>query len=217
MSDEIKEKVPERRNLVDISAVIDDIWNGILRYWWLFLVLISLGASLLYFNARRNYAPYYTASSTFTVNASAGVNFSEGSYNQTAAAQMGKVFPYLLTSEVLNRIVAEDLGLDSVPGTVSASAMEDTNLVTIQVNASDPQMAYNILQSVLKNYPQVSEYVIGDVKLNLMDETGVPMFQQTCLPSKMQRPREQPAVLSYPLSSWLSMPSPGERSARRMT
>lgn len=174
MSNDIKEKIPQGRKLIDISTVIDDFWNGFTRFWWLFLVLISLGASLLYFNAKKNYSPYYTASSTFTVTASAGIYFSESSYNQTAAAQMGKIFPYLLTSEVLNKIVAEDLGLDSVPGSVSASAMEDTNLVTIRVDASDPQMAYNILQSVLKNYPQVSEYVMGDVKLNLMDETGIP-------------------------------------------
>lgn len=174
MSNDMREKEQQQRNLVDISAIIDDMWVGMKKYWWLFLALVSICASALYFQARRSYAPYYTAYSTFTVNANVAVGYSESNYNQTVAAQIGSTFPYLISSGVLNAIIAEDLGTEGVPGSIDVTAMEDTNLITIRVTSSEPQMAYDILQSVITNYPKVGEFVFGDTKLNLMDESGAP-------------------------------------------
>ena len=48
------------------------------------------------------------------------------------------------------------------------------NMLTISVSGDDPQMAYNILQSVIKNYPQVAEYIFGETSLQVLDETGIP-------------------------------------------
>lgn len=49
-----------------------------------------------------------------------------------------------------------------------------TNLFTVSVSASDPQIAYDILQSAIENYPKVAEFVIGKIKIDILDESGIP-------------------------------------------
>ena len=70
--------------------------------------------------------------------------------------------------------MAESLGVDSIPASISAEAIQDTSIFTINVTASDPQIAYDVLQAVIQYYPQVAEYIIGDTQLTLMDESGIP-------------------------------------------
>lgn len=90
--------------------------------------------------------------------------------DNATANQMAKTFPYILESGVLQEIIAQDLGRQSVPGKIEADVMENTNLFTLKVTADDPEMANKILQSVVKNYPTVAEFVIGSSQLTLMDE-----------------------------------------------
>ena len=161
-------------DLISISTIIDDMWKGLIKYWWILLCVISVSASAFYFYARRTYLPYYTASSTFTVNAQTAVLYNEDTYNRTVANQLGSIFPYVLTSDIMQKLVADDLGLSSVPGTIEAKAMGDSNIITLTAVADSGQLAYDILQSVIKNYPTVSEYVIGAVDLHPIDETGIP-------------------------------------------
>lgn len=159
---------------IDISALIDGMWKGFLRFWWIILAVVSICSSFTCLYMKRHYEPRYSAYSTFTVRASASYGYNENRYNTLATVQLGRVFPYLLTNNVLRELVAADLGTNGIPGTITASALEDTNLITLTVTARDPQMAYDILQSVIRNYPRISSYVIGDITLNPLDQSGMP-------------------------------------------
>ena len=87
---------------------------------------------------------------------------------------MGKTFSYIVTSGVLRDVVARDLGVGYVSSEISASVMEGTNLFTISVRDASPEMAYDVLQSVINNYPEVAQYIIGATQLTVVDESGVP-------------------------------------------
>ena len=92
---------------------------------------------------------------------------------------MGQVFPYILTSDALKSLVMEDMGFDEkqgMPAKIMASVVKDTNLVTLKVRSEDPQIAYDTLRSVIRNYPSISDLAIGDVVLKQMDESGLPTF-----------------------------------------
>ena len=165
--------VPEEEK-IDFSAMIDDLWKAFRRFWWLILLVISVMASAFFFVSRWRYKPVYTAYSTFTVKTAEALGYSSTTYNQTVATQLGEVFPYILTSDVMQKLVAEDIGMEQVPGKIKATALESTNLITLSVEADNGQLAFDILQSVIRNYPKVSNYVIGNIVLNPMDESGVP-------------------------------------------
>lgn len=189
MSSETKESRNEE--LIDISTIVDDLWKGLVKFWWLFFVLASICASLFYFKERRAYSPVYTAYATYIVTSEDMYNYSD-SYNQKAAEQIGTIFPYILSSDVLQQLVAEDMGMEQVPGSISSEVMEGTNLISVKAKAGSPQTAYDLLMAVIDNYPTVAAPVIGEVNMSLMDESGVPIgpdnpynFKRTALKGAM--------------------------------
>ena len=157
-----------------LTTLLDDMWRGLKKFYWICILIISGSATVFFIQAQRSYSPVYEAYSSFVVNTKTAYAYESTYYNKTAAAQMSRTFPYIMTSGVLNQVVGESLGLNYVPASITAEAMEDTALFTIRVNAGDPQMAYKVLQAVIDNYPTVAKYIIGDTQLTLMDESGVP-------------------------------------------
>ena len=116
-----------------------------------------------------SYTPQYVASATVSVTTPGG------SYGNIESAQeMAAVFPYVLTSGVLEDVVMNDMGLDYLPGTIDVQAEDGMNMLTISVSSDDPQMAYDMLTSVINKYPEVAEYIFGETKLQILDETGIP-------------------------------------------
>lgn len=159
---------------IDIGIFIENFFRAFFQLWWIFIIVISMYSSFCYFRAKASYSPYYKTSATFVVSVNQAGIYSDSYYNAATAEQMAKTFPYILNSGILQKVVAEDLGMDSVPGSISAVAIENQNLFELSVSGSDPQQIYDVLQSVIKNYPSVAEYVIGDTQLHILDETGVP-------------------------------------------
>lgn len=160
--------------LFDISVLVENLWRGWRQFWWLFLIVISILSTLFYTKARLNYCPLYKATSTFVISINQAVSYSSDYYNNATASQMSKTFPYILNSGVLQTVVARDLGLEEISEVITAEAMDDTNLFELSVTGNDAQRAYDVLQSVIVNYPSVAEFVIGDTQLYVLDESGVP-------------------------------------------
>lgn len=156
---------------IDLTKYLGDFGQGIKKFWWLVIGLAVVFAAQAFFSVSYSYVPTYVASATMSVR-SAGTTASY--VNAQTAEQMAEVFPYILTSGVLKNVIAEDMGVESVPGSISVTADEGTNLLTLSVTSGDPEQAYAVLQSVIKNYPKVAEFVIGQTELTILDETGVP-------------------------------------------
>lgn len=160
---------------IDLIRIINDMWKGVKRFWFWFLLVIVALAGLFYIRAYRNYAPVYTASATFTVSSDDSSIYSSSNYlNERTAGQIVKTFPYILNSGLLQNMVAQDLGADTVPGRISTETLGSTNMITILVTSSKAEDAYNVLQSVIEHYPEVAEPVIGEIKMNLLDMTDIP-------------------------------------------
>ena len=165
---------PEELEKIDLMLLLDDLWRGVKRFWLWLLLLIAVCAVGNVGLEKLRYQPQYEAYSTFFVNTQNAYVTGEAYYSQTTAEQLSKSFPYIMTSGTLEDMVAKTLGVDSVPATISASSLADSALFTLKVTANDPQTAYDVLQAVIEDYPQVARYIIGDTKLKLMDKSGVP-------------------------------------------
>lgn len=166
-SENEQNKMPEK---IDLTNIMIDVFHGIKKLWWLILVLAVVCAVQSYFSVSSNYQSNYVAAATVSVTTGNGAEY----VNVESAQQMAEVFPYILTSGVLKDVVAEDMGMESMPGTIHVEAEEGMNLLTISVSCNDPQMAYETLMSVIENYPQVAEFVLGETTLTILDETGIP-------------------------------------------
>lgn len=165
---------PVEEEAIDLLVLLEDFWRGFKKLWWLFPITIGLGILVLCQVTKQSYRPSYTAYASFVVNIKDSQGYAQTYYNQTAAEQLSKTFPYILTSGALKEVIEEDLGEDTLPVTITAEAVEETALFSIRVSSSDPELSYQALQSAIENYPRVAEYIIGSTKLTLMDESGVP-------------------------------------------
>ena len=174
MSDLTKEQIIEVEK-IDLMRIINNMWKGAKRYWLIMLVATVLFTGVFGFKAIYFYSPTYSASATFTINTDDSSLYSSTSYlNTRTAGQIVKTFPYILNSGILQKKVAAELGMEAMPGSVSAEILGSTNMITIVANAKNPQHAYDMLQAVIKHYPTVAEPVIGTVQMNLLDMTDVP-------------------------------------------
>lgn len=165
----------ENFDTLDQMAVIVDFLRVIPRMWvWILILVIGCGGAF-YAKAYTDYVPVYTAEATFTINITREqvISGSNSYYDSAAAQHLALTFPRILTGDLLLRMVAEDLG-EPVTGSIKATQTPNTNLLTLSVTDRDPQKAYDTLQSVIENYPVVSERIVGKVNMNILDETGVP-------------------------------------------
>ena len=154
---------------IDILNLVAALWNGFRRLWPLLAVIVIACTLRSWLSTSISYTPQYVASATVSVTTPGG------SYGNIESAQeMAAVFPYVLTSGVLEDVVMNDMGLDYLPGTIDVQAEDGMNMLTISVSSDDPQMAYDMLTSVINKYPEVAEYIFGETKLRILDETGIP-------------------------------------------
>lgn len=174
MSDYTREQIAEEEK-IDLIRIINDMWKGAKRYGVLFILLAGLLAGVFYYRAYRSYVPVYTATATFTVSSNTSSLYSSNSYlNEKTATQIVNTFPYILNSGILQKLVMADLGVETMPGTITTETLGKTNMITILVTSKKPEDAYNILQSVIAHYPEVAEPVIGEVVMTLLDMTDIP-------------------------------------------
>lgn len=177
---------------IELIQMLTDILRGLWKNVWLIAALVSIVGTVCFFAARYQYRPYYKAYTTFTVNTVSTIGYNSKAQKNSVTNRIGSVFPYILMSDALKSLVVEDMGyanLDELPAEISASVVKDTNLVTLQVISEDPQIAYDTLRSVLRNYPSISDVAIGEVALKQMDESGIPT-----LPANEPQSRKMAAV-----------------------
>ena len=165
-----KKFVPENsRSYTPVGEYVSKILTGIKKHWYIIAVLAGICCVGFTLYSYRAYTPQYTATATFTVTPKGDSLSAYTSISSNASTQqLEKTFPYIITSAPLTRVVSEDLGLSYVPETLTATAVEDTNLFTITVTSSNYETAYNVLKSVINNYPSVAEYVVGATDLVLV-------------------------------------------------
>ena len=158
---------------LDLLVLMEDFLREARRLWTMALMVMLVCAAVMGIWTGQTYRPVYQATATFTVKVADPMYSSVSLYNTKTAEQMAKTFPYILNSGLLEARVREELGISRLPS-VAVSVMPSSSVITLTVRDSDPQRAYDVLNAVIKHYPQIAEYVVGATVLALLDESGVP-------------------------------------------
>ena len=157
------------------EAAVTDFYTlflDVVRQWWVILIVGISVAFLSYIIASFLYQPKYVSQTTFVVSAR-GSN--TGAYaNLSQTQQMAEVFKTVLDSQVLKDKVAEALEIDSFDGEVNVSIVPETNLLNVTVAADSPTTAFRLLNTMLEQYPSVSQNVLGSVVLEVFEAPSYP-------------------------------------------
>lgn len=163
---------------MDMLSIVRDV----MRQWWVILILsvsVSLLADMWVTN---NYQPEYRVSSTFVVT-SKGMN-ANIYQNLTAASELAKNFSTILESNVLKSKIKEELGMESFGAKTSVTILPETNLMELTVTADSAMEAYHVMKSIMKNYNSVSDYVISNVIIEVLQPPIIPMAPTNPLQTK---------------------------------
>lgn len=166
---------------VEIKVLLGDIWRGVIKFGWIALALAVILAGIQFYRSYVRYTPVYKVTATFTVHTENKVLSGEDGvkaysfyYDRETADRLTTVFPHIISNKLLQKQVCEELGVDSMPASVSASGVQGTNMMTLTAKGNDPQLTYDTLLSVIENYSSVAEYIIGRTKLIMINEPVIP-------------------------------------------
>lgn len=112
----------------------------------------------------------YVSSATFVVTARAG----SGSYYSdiSAASETAAICSELLQSDVMRDAIQDSLG-KTINGNIVAQQQGETNLITVTVTSPSAKDALLIMQAIIDNYAQLSDYVSSTAVLSMLNAPSV--------------------------------------------
>lgn len=155
---------------IDKASITRDVF----RQLWA-IILFSIAVSLLVNTvANQGYSPEYSTSVTFVVT-TRGTNTSI--YKDIdSASDTASRFQTILQSGVFKRAIAKNLNLRNYDAITEVKLLEETNLITLTVKHKSALRAYQYIRAIIENYNIVSDYVIKNVVLEVIQEPKIPVM-----------------------------------------
>lgn len=168
MKEEQTSAAEEQISLAMIITIIQDV----LRRWYLILTVMVIAGMAAYVYTDYTYTPQYSTTTTFV--ATAGGTSTTTYQNLSAASNLASVFSEVLNSSLLRKKVMEEVGISSFDGTITASAVSETNLLTMTVKGSDPRTVFLMTKAIIEHHDIVSYQVLGGTILEVLQQPSVP-------------------------------------------
>ena len=152
----------------NLGTILRDIWR---RSYGIFCLAASAGlvAFVLLMNSTGS---IFTVTATYVVTA-AGSNNS-AIQNLSTASSVADSFARIVSSSEMQSIIAKEMGDGRVGGTISASIVEETNLLQLRVTSPEPRRAFLIIRSIMDNQKMILNYLSDNVRLSVLVAPVVP-------------------------------------------
>ncbi len=136
------------------------------------ILIFAMGASL-YLNLF--HTPMYRASMTYAVT-SRKTSFTSNN-NLTASKEVAAVMEELIeTKVILNNIKKHSPELESFGGSVSASLVEESNLISVHAEADSPRAALLALNALVDIFPELSDYISKNTVAQVIKNPSVSSY-----------------------------------------
>ncbi len=161
---------------IDLLLLFKAIWH---RLWAVILAIIVVGAAGFSY-AKFLITPKYQANALFYVNNS---NLSVGStsislQDLSAAQNLVDTYIVILTSRTTLNAILLDTGVDytyeELKEMVSANAVNDTEVFSVNVVSDDPEEAEKIANSIAKLLPEKISNIVEGSNVKIVDYAVVP-------------------------------------------
>ena len=142
---------------------------------WLLIIAVTVVACVgAYIFTSLDYEPVYKTTTTFvvTTRSSSGNVYN----NLSSTSDVASVFSELLNSSVMRKYILEDIGTAGFSGMISASAVPETNLLSVQVSAADPRSAYMVARAIIDNHESLTYQIIDGVSIEVLMHPSVPTY-----------------------------------------
>lgn len=159
-------------NFTEIKIEWVSIIRDLVKNAWAIFLAALIGLMGVYVATRSIYTPEYTSSTTIVVSAKSATS---GSYSLfSVSVEMADIISRVLVEPTVKEKACEIINAESFDGKLSATVHEGTNFVKLSVTSDSPQKSYDLLNAVLKAYPQVSDSIFDNVVINVLAMPEVP-------------------------------------------
>ncbi len=201
---------PHENDLLPFDPIV--IVRDVVNHWLLILavaIIVGVGAFIV---SKSTYEPEYRTSATLVVTSR---DASRSVYsNIDSAEKLASVFTEILNSSVLEKKILEQLGMSYFDGTITASKIGDTNLLTLSVQGDDPRTVFLVTRAIIDNHDIVTYDVVGNIVVETLQAPTVPVAPSNSANASgmMKRAVLIAAVLCCALLAVLSYASDSVRS-----
>lgn len=150
-----------------VQIILTDIarrWRSIIMCTLVFAVAADMVISL-------THHPLYRSEATFALKTG---NQYMTSDQIDEIADIASAFGYIISSNVFKQDVMEDMGVDTLDGYFETSSLSGTNIISIAAVSSSPRTSYRMMISMLDRYKELSQLVLGNVDIELMQNISIP-------------------------------------------
>ena len=148
------------------------------RTWWMVLVAGILAAVIAAGYAHRTYVEKYESRAVLSVrvdnNTVTDVIGSGDKTNATYTKQIVSTFATIIQSDAMHDRLLRELGTDRINGSITPRVIAESNLFTLTVRSTNPADAYNILNAVIKCYPDMAFSFIGAASIEIIEAPVMP-------------------------------------------
>lgn len=152
-------------------------YGTILWHWaWLIVLGTLLGAGIAYVSSRLT-TPVYSASTTLLVNEAPSSGKTTDYASIVTSERLARTYSEMMTKQPIVSAALEDLNLnpaEAVPARISVSLVRDTQLMVLQVESEDPQLAKDLAKAIPAAFSRQNAAVqaerYADSKANLTKE-----------------------------------------------
>lgn len=159
----------ELQGQIDITTIFYDILSN----WWAILLGAIAAAMLAFVVVNETYIPKYTTQATFVVGTKGNFN---AATNLSSANGMAQTFQRILQSNVMKKILCDEMGIEELSDEIKAEVINGTNLLVLTVEANSPKEAIDLIHAVMENYKSVSYYTAGNAVMDVLQEPSIPMY-----------------------------------------
>lgn len=161
----------QRNDQIDLLKLADDMWKYLRRYWGRLLLLAAVIAAAFCGTSFYRYQPVYESYVTFAVSKN-----QTNAVDSVVAGRLANSFQYVLKSGRLESYIRKELGVvggAAVPVSLSASAIEETNFLTVTAVSENDTQAQKAIEAVITYYPDLAYQIVGSADFIVIDQSGI--------------------------------------------
>ncbi len=155
------------RSVDPYSLVLD-----LLKSLWAVILGAAAAAMFTLMFYQTSSVQTYTSTASFAVMSRTGSSYT--SSNLSAAYTTASSLSNILNSDLMKKKVCEGLGLEDYSADSTASAIENTNIVTLSVTSESMKLTYDVIREMIRVYPTMMQYLSSNAVLQVLQEPTVP-------------------------------------------
>ena len=192
------EKNVPQEDGIDMQTVMHYA-KKVLEKWWIVLLCAVICATSGFAFAKITYEPMYTCKMQFVVDNKREdtVTGGQSSSDLSAGISLAQSYQVIMTE---TRSLLDDVAANSgykisgndVKNMLSSKLVEETNIISLYVTSSDPEVSYAVAASYLNNYSKVTEVAYSNTRAIVIDPPVKPVL-----------PDSDNSAVTYPILGFL--------------